>query len=198
MQEFGGTPRTSLQLSSLFRSISHLITLRTLRDHRMLISNGGAELLMDSSAKFPPGRGEADTKATSPLIQASVSADSPNGRYRLHRRPVTQGAQPRGTRVRCMARHPEHLQTPHSKAEIVRADCLDPAFSSPSNDRSSRGLLPGCHHLRSQRSTASVLFLATGQVVPEERTTCLGVAVELRLILLSALTFQTLRLTRPR
>src|SRR6266516_2254625 len=67
MQEFGGTPRTSLQLFSLVRSISHLITLRTLRDHRMLISNRGAELLMDSSAKFPPGRGEADTKATSPL-----------------------------------------------------------------------------------------------------------------------------------
>ncbi len=96
MQEFGGTPRTSLQLSSLFRSISHLITLRTLRDHRMLISNRGAELLMDSGAKFPPGRGEADTKATSPLIQASVSADSPNGRYRLHRRPVTQGAPGKG------------------------------------------------------------------------------------------------------
>ena len=33
----------------------------------MLISNGGAELLMDSSAKFPPGRGGADTKATSSL-----------------------------------------------------------------------------------------------------------------------------------
>ena len=86
---------------------------------------------MDSSAKFPPGRGGADTKATSPLSRQEFPLILLTGATGYIGGQLLRALQERDTRVRCMARHPEHLQTPHSKAEIVRGDCLDPHSLHP-------------------------------------------------------------------
>jgi uncharacterized protein YbjT (DUF2867 family)/uncharacterized membrane protein (DUF2068 family) len=86
---------------------------------------------MNSSAMFPPGGATADSKPTSalsrqesPLILLTGATGYIGGR-------LLSALQESDSRVRCIARHPEHLQTQHSKAEIVHADCLDPSSLRP-------------------------------------------------------------------